>query len=1181
MAQVKKRKLWIAGGGALLLVLVIQFPSILSSGIGRSIVTGKVNNSVPGSLSIDNCDMGWRKGLSCDGIVYEDRQQGIRVDLEKVTCSQGLFPLLIAPMNLGTVTADKPTIVVQAAPPPVVEQGQKKIAPSTKEKSAPAGIIVQPKEKKIAKTDEAPIWDKIAVTLRINEATVKYAVDEKTAQTLVRNGSLDAVLASSVIDFKMDAQEGDGAGRALASGLINLPSRKVNVLDALKTDFKLDFIDLQVEPFFTMAIAGKNLPTGSGKFSSEIVVKTMGIDTLAARGSSRLSDVRMEGGFLDEDQPEFERFSLDFDVKRDVSSNWEFSNLQFSSDFATMSISGDYGRQDFELIAQGVVELPKLLEQLPNLFKAEKDTRLEQGSVNVTINLARKERLLQINAKTVMDNLSGQQDGHSFAWDSPVNLDFECDIKNKEAEIKKLTLTAPFLNLEGRGDPDDFTLNGSANLNKAALEIGKIFHVGWDVEGLLNFSAQSEKTADNRYVVATDVKIADFSLSQNGKNIVPPHQLSFNGRLNTPKGFPETKTAGMDLVFDIYSWPLTINGALKDIYRRDGSISASYQLESEMQMGRVTELLHNFDKLHRETTIAGVLQLRASGFLENDRLAVRELDSLVENFIVYRQQKIFRDPAVRLLIARPMNDNNAANAADNSGVAVRPLKWATNQAAFYDDGGGDNYIDLHNHRIELRGLAFTSNVGRVNAGRISIKDWQQLPAIRSLQLDGKADLAKLTTVLQQAGALAEDTDLDGNVVVAVDLADSEMSNRGVGNNSDGTVNLEVNNLKISQAGKLVFVDEKMALTGRVYGKPTDGDIEIESLTLESLPLQIEAAGRLQSSGQSPHFTLTGEMTPDFTSLMSLLNTLQVTDIKMSGREKNPFSLYYPLSADPEDETIRKLRFKTTLYTRQLSKAGVEVTDLEIPVSMEDGMLRAKLTGEVNDGELTAAPHIDYAAVLPTITLPANSPLLSNVQIAQPLVDGVLKRIHPLFGLLAQPSGAVSCRMDHFAWPLVEKGSEQADFSVVFDVSKTSLQPAGALQKILKMAGIEQETLILEQSEITCNGAQGRVSCTPLKMLAAGTAMTLGGSVGFDGSLDYLLEIPVTKNLVGKEGYRVLKGTILKVPIKGDSERSFFDAEALTDAAADLVGQAAKQAAGDVIEKEVKKVLPDLLQGFLK
>jgi len=90
-------------------------------------------------------------------------------------------------------------------------------------------------------------------------------------------------------------------------------------------------------------------------------------------------------------------------------------------------------------------------------------------------------------------------------------------------------------------------------------------------------------------------------------------------------------------------------------------------------------------------------------------------------------------------------------------------------------------------------------------------------------------------------------------------------------------------------------------------------------------------------------------------------------------------------------------------------------------------------------------------------------------------------------------------------------------------------------------------------------------------------MLLSGSSGFDGSLDYVLEVPVTKNLVGKRGYELLKGATLKVPIKGTKDKPVYNPEALMQAASDLVSQAARHAANQILQEQVKKVVPKELE----
>ncbi|MBW2329100.1 MAG: hypothetical protein JRF04_05705 [Deltaproteobacteria bacterium] len=414
--------------------------------------------------------------------------------------------------------------------------------------------------------------------------------------------------------------------------------------------------------------------------------------------------------------------------------------------------------------------------------------------------------------------------------------------------------------------------------------------------------------------------------------------------------------------------------------------------------------------------------------------------------------------------------------------------------------------------------------------------------------------------------------LEGNGSFAVNLAGK------AGKEHTGTVQLDIDHAILSRGDKIVLTDETLSFNTRMQGNLSNRDIDFETFDLQSGLLSLQAKGRLQHSGKEPYFTLSGDVTPDFSSLVSLLNSLYATDIRAAGKQKEQFSLYYPL-AQSADEKYRKLQFATKLEAGYTTLFGIDLQQPVMPVSMEKGVLQAPLTAGLNSGSLKLSPRIDYTLAPPIATLPEAEQVLTDVQLGQPLVD-LLKRINPVLGLLARPTGTISTRMDRFSWPLVERGAQHADFSAVFNVSKITLVADDTLHEILNMVGLGDEPLTLDQSEITCNAAGGRIICTPLKMLVAELEMTLGGAVGFDGSLDYLLEVPETKKLVGKEGYRILQGTTLKVPIRGDRDQTIFDSNALSMAISDLLGQAAGKAAGKVIEQQVDKILPGLLDGLL-
>ncbi|MCW5201270.1 hypothetical protein VU07_05715, partial [Desulfobulbus sp. F4] len=196
-----------------------------------------------------------------------------------------------------------------------------------------------------------------------------------------------------------------------------------------------------------------------------------------------------------------------------------------------------------------------------------------------------------------------------------------------------------------------------------------------------------------------------------------------------------------------------------------------------------------------------------------------------------------------------------------------------------------------------------------------------------------------------------------------------------------------------------------------------------------------------------------------------------------------------------------------------------------------------------------------------------------VGLIESLTDGLLKTFHPLLGAIARPAGSISVRAERLSLPMGGKGLEQADFNLRFDLASVVFEPVSALAGILDMAGLSGQPLRLKEKTMICDGKKGRISCSPIKITVADSEMLLSGSAGFDGSLDYVLEVPVTKNLVGKRGYEVLKGAVLKVPIKGSKDKPVYNPQALMQAASDLVGQAAKHAASQMIQEQVKKVVP--------
>jgi hypothetical protein len=122
-------------------------------------------------------------------------------------------------------------------------------------------------------------------------------------------------------------------------------------------------------------------------------------------------------------------------------------------------------------------------------------------------------------------------------------------------------------------------------------------------------------------------------------------------------------------------------------------------------------------------------------------------------------------------------------------------------------------------------------------------------------------------------------------------------------------------------------------------------------------------------------------------------------------------------------------------------------------------------------------------------------------------------------------------------------------------------------------GISERQLSLANQEIDFEAKNGRIALSPMTLDAEGYQLKMHGSIGFDNTLDFIARIPVTKRMVGKDAYRFLQGTTIKVPIRGTASNPRIDEAAFQDATGDLMQQALK--------KNLQQGVQDLLKSLFK
>ncbi|MCI5182852.1 MAG: hypothetical protein D3921_10150, partial [Candidatus Electrothrix sp. AW1] len=292
--------------GATLLFTVVLFgitvaviPLVLSSDWAKDILVSKVNTSSPGTLALGDCAIGWTKGLQCSDISYQD--QGYQVHAAQLSGSQGMFALLMAPKDLGTITVDDPLVIIRQ-PQDNIKDDINDISNNTsKEEEGAEGIAATSTPTTTTQDAEPPattenskeqdpsgtwFWHKMSGKIVLNRAVVQLQQGEQQPQSVLHDGALDLSLDADVLSLNLSLVTDGGSvkqsseqttekatGQLKAVGTAQLPSEKGNLLDRITADMQITLTDIQLGPLLALIPDKTTVPQGQAVLNSDLTIQ--------------------------------------------------------------------------------------------------------------------------------------------------------------------------------------------------------------------------------------------------------------------------------------------------------------------------------------------------------------------------------------------------------------------------------------------------------------------------------------------------------------------------------------------------------------------------------------------------------------------------------------------------------------------------------------------------------------------------------------------------------------------------------------------------------------------------------------------------------------------------------------------------------------------------------------------
>lgn len=1086
-------------------------PSLLGVQPVLRALLGLAGRYLPGALSAESCSIGWLHGVRCEQVRYRDPLRGLLFSAPRLTSDKGLLSLAMAPLYVGEIVLDHPTLTF--SPP------QPEPAPPSPRESDP-GRATDAASSDRAHTADRPWWERLTLRLQINDGMLLLEEHPAPARQLARDIALGGQLAMGTVNYEVELHAAEH-GVLTAKGFVNLPTAGQSVLETLISRSDVVVSELDIAGFLDLAASRGPIPRGTGVLDAAVHFNAAGLADLDASGQATLRDVRLTGGVLGDERPMLDRLHFLFKGSHHVGEGWRLAALDLQSAPVNLKAGGSFDGGAVALAAHGSVNLPVLTAQIPRLLGLHEKTTITEGNVDFSLDIQGTPESMALRAECKTDRLRLDHAGRRYVWSTPLDLLAEGEHGPVRTALHTLRVNTPFFEARGSGGIDDFALEAKGDLDRMTQELGTIFALDMQARGQAQWTARTRRGDDGGFILKSRIAIDDFALARGKATLMPGHTLHLAADLAAAPSFlRDGALRSLSIAGDF--WPGKVTLQADDMQRDAEQDANNCKVQGEVDLERLSVLAQGLSGGGQPPAFKGNLTLAASGECEGRRVALRSLNGSIDRFAAVGAGAPVREPRV-------VFGMGPAARLDNRSVAVRELLVAADWQDLSERERPVFQADFSRQSLEIRHLGCASARASLDAD-VVLEDWRRSAAGYSVALRGETDGPLLTDLARAAGWLPADMVVKGRAKGQLAASAEQLREQRT------DLTLRFAPFELWRGKEKLFADPQPVLALSWKGEGLGAGVKIPSLSLQTAPLRIEGTGLITRSSP-PLLELQGQMTPDFSALSPHLVPLLGRETVAVASRPADFLLALPLAYPLRTE---HLTFTARIPLDSLRAGGLALRQCMVPVDVNRGRLRIAIDEQLDSGRIAFAPEWDFAAPQAAMTLPDGSQLLKDVPLKPQLVEGLLSRIHPLFGVLAVPQGTVDVRVDGFSAPLHDKGPQRPTFTAVVALERVKFKARDALREILGLSGIAPQWLRCQERELTCEGKNGEVRCNPVRLVAGEQTIELTGQLGMDDTLRYRARMPLTKPLAEKTQLIVQTDATVVAEIGGTRLAPAFD-----------------------------------------
>jgi hypothetical protein len=1112
-------------------------PTMIAKTPLRNYFARKALAELRGSIQIGSASLGWFSPLTLREITLADEAGRTMATIGEITSSETLFALLRNSSELGSFTVNEPVITV------ICSSG------STNLENALAHYLGD------ANSSQPAARSALSIHFHDGQLTLIDASDGSSQQIAGLKGELTIPAnQAEPIMFHLQAATGELHAKAVIGD-----SQELH----LQThDFPLTIAAPVLTRFGTSVRLGGEL-TCRLKFQHTH-------EYFAVAGHCTVRQLAYSGPELLGDTLRLESAQLPLDVEV-TNRSVRVRQFDLSCDVGTFSASGtvDYDELLTNVLSQpGIavrakVELAALAAQLPRLLHIKDGTELRGGQLDVKLTSHADTHGVIWDGILHTSALEAVRAGQTFRWDDPLHIEFASRYtRGQLPQFDKLICTADFIAINARTTPETIQAAANIYLHRLAHRLDQFVDwgdVNLDGEALAEVTAR--RTNDERFTASGRVQL---------KNLVLTWAES--------KGLKEPA--------------LTLQWAAQGRWASNGSMQldeGTLTVRAETDELRVT-LLEPVDDLRSLTRGSVDLDLKGDIARWKSRIAafVTIPPYAMSGSMAARGQARLAEDGVnidRLTLALSKFHFRGA------GLAIdEPSLDATANFTLTIHSGTDNAATFR--QLKLKSAALSVEDGTLQF---------HLPPQGAVTIRGNGQcVAELNRVGRIVGLSTDPHGRDAfhgraEGPFSFHYAEDVTSFHGT---------LEVTNFAYGLKNEPLWHEEQFTL--KLDGHYTDSNDSLTfALAQVNRPgLLVNTKGTISQVTTSQELSFSGTLRYDWSQLSPTIRDWLGGQFTATGTGARAFRVAGPLgksatvaispTPQPGQPVVLKapgaapspvqpslfanLSGEAAIGWNRLSVYGFDVGAADLEATMTRGVvvitpLRASFGG----GSVTLSPTLKLDTAPGELRL-AKGTIVERAKLTPQATAGALGYALPAIANATQAEGEISAMLGDNRIPLNDFTQTNLQGTLVIHRAVVGAGPV--VSAIAQLLGASNTSMTLaNETNVPVQIANGRIHHQNFTFRIGGTTLKTSGSVGFDNSLDLIVEVPLPKDWPALRNNPVLQnaisGKVVPVPISGTLAQPQIDRRSFEQAVMKLARESVKDAGRELLERELNKLFPGL------